>query len=128
VPIKYLSEEWAQAMQDAVSSDEQFAKIAEGVNLKVQQNVTGGPDGDVIYSLGIVNGRAFCELGELMEPDMTITQTYEVSVALAKGDLGLQEAFMGGKLKVEGNLALAMQYQEQLRGLESAVRAVEVEY
>lgn len=126
--VKYLSDEWAQQMESAVNSDEQFAKVASGVSLSVQQNVTGGPDGDVTYAMGIDDGKAFCRLGELEGADMTLTQTYETAVSIAKGDLNIQNAFMGGQLKVEGNLALAMQYQAQLQGLENAIRGVDVDY
>lgn len=126
--VKYLTAEWATAMEDAVNSNEAFQAAAGGVTLSVQQNVTGGPDGDVTYHMGIKDGKAFCALGALDGADMTINQTYETAVSIAKGELNLQNAFMQGQIQVTGNIAIAMQYQTQLASLEGAIRGVDVDY
>ncbi|MFN8105433.1 MAG: SCP2 sterol-binding domain-containing protein [Acidimicrobiia bacterium] len=126
--VKYLSDEWAAAMESAVNADASFQAAAGGVTLSVQQDVSGGPDGDVSYHMGIKDGKAFCAIGPLAGADMTISQTYETAVAIAKGELNLQNAFMQGQIQVAGNIALAMQYQTQLASLEGAVRGVEVDY
>lgn len=126
--VKYLSDEWANAMQSAVNADDGFQKVAGGVSLGVQQNVTGGPDGDVTYHMGIKDGAAFCAIGALDGADLTINQTYDTAVAIAKGELNLQNAFMQGQIQVTGNIAIAMQYQTQLASLEGAVKGVEVDY
>lgn len=126
--VKYLSDEWAAAMESAVNADTSFQSAAGGVTLSVQQDVSGGPDGDVSYHMGIKDGKAFCAMGPLDGADMTITQTYDTAVAIAKGELNLQNAFMQGQIQVAGNIALAMQYQTQLASLEGAVRGVEVDY
>ncbi|MBX7159316.1 MAG: SCP2 sterol-binding domain-containing protein [Acidimicrobiia bacterium] len=126
--VKYLTDEWAGAMESAVNADENFQSVAGGVSLSVQQNVSGGPDGDVTYHMGIKDGKAFCALGPLDGADLTINQTYETAVAIAKGELNLQNAFMQGQIQVTGNIAIAMQYQTQLASLEGAIRGVEVDY
>lgn len=126
--VKYLTAEWATAMEDAVNANEGFQAAASGVTLGVQQNVTGGPDGDVTYHMGIKDGKAYCAIGPLDSADMTINQTYETAVSIAKGELNLQNAFMQGQIQVTGNIAIAMQYQTQLASLETAIRGVEVDY
>lgn len=126
--VKFLSEEWAQAMAEAVNADSTFQSVADGVELTVQQEVSGAPDGDVKYFIGIKDGQAFAEIGEGEGADLTVSQDYDTAVAIAKGDLNLQNAFMQGKVRVTGNLAKAMQYQPQLQSLEGAIGGIEVEY
>ncbi len=126
--VKYLTDEWATAMADAVNADDNFQKVAGTISVAVQNKITDGPGGEVAYGMGIKEGKAFCELGEIDAADVTITQTHDIALKIAKGELNLQNAFMQGQIKVEGNLAAVMQYQPQLQSLESAVRAIDVDY
>lgn len=126
--VKFLSEEWATAIQDAVNNDENFKNVAGSISICVQQEITGCPDGDKTYHMGINDGEAFVELGVTDKADLTLKQSYATAVAIAKGELNLQSAFMGGQIQVQGNLALAMQYQPALQSLEGAISNVEVDY
>ncbi|MCE7884911.1 MAG: hypothetical protein DYH08_13835 [Actinobacteria bacterium ATB1] len=126
--VKFLTDEWAQAMAEAVNSDDNFKSVAGGISLCVQQDITGAPAGDTSYHMGIKDGEAFCAIGAAESPDLTVKQSYDVAVQIAKGELNLQNAFMQGQVQVQGNLAIAMQYQPQLQSLEGAISGVEVEY
>ena len=43
--VKFLTEEWASTMTDALNSSEDFKKAAAGQQVKLQQVVTEVPDG-----------------------------------------------------------------------------------
>ena len=62
------------------------------------------------------------------DPDATITNDYETAMAISKGELNTQMAFMTGKLKVSGNMAKLMMNQPMLTQFANAAAALDVEY
>ncbi len=126
--VEFLSAEWCKAVSDAVNSDANFKASAGSIQITIQQTVTGAPSGEVTYYIAIKDGQCTMELGAADNPDLGVTEDYATGVALSKGDLNLQSAFMQGKVRITGNLAVAMQYQPQLQALESALKTVEVDY
>jgi putative sterol carrier protein len=123
--VKYLSEDWAKMAQEALNSNESFKSAISSIQLIVQQNVTGAPEGDTSYFLKLDGGQAQMGIGETEGPDVTITQDYDTAVAISKGELNAQNAFMTGKLKVAGNMAKLMQNQGAFAGLESALKPLQ---
>ncbi|MGH9197096.1 MAG: SCP2 sterol-binding domain-containing protein, partial [Acidimicrobiia bacterium] len=67
-------------------------------------------------------------LGEVDNPDATIKQSYETAVAIERGRLGAQTAFMQGKLQVSGNLMKLMNLQTVFQTLPQAIGRLEREY
>ena len=102
---KFLSQEW----------HDETRKLAEGqperpgAYARMQYVVTGGPDGDVKYYWVLENGKLLeSSLGDLDDAEITLTQSYEDAVAIQKGDLDANAAFMQGRVKVTGNMAKLM--------------------
>lgn len=127
--VRFLSDEWAQAMTEALNSSEDFKKAATGQNAKLQQVVTDVPDkGEVKYYFKLEDGSAEVSLGELADAEATITQNYDTAVAINKQELNAQNAFMQGKLKISGNMMKLMQLQGVIGAMPKAVSGVEVDY
>ena len=126
--VKFLTEEWAQAMTDALNSSDEFKSAASGQQTKLQQVVTDAPDGEAKYYFVLDGGNAQVALGNIESPDATITQNYETAVAINKTELNAQQAFMQGKLKISGNMMKLMQLQGVFNAMPKAVSDVEVEY
>ena len=127
--VKYLSEEWASAVQDALNSSETFKSSAGSQSAKIQQVVTGAPDGEVKYWFKLDGGQASLGMGESPDPvDATITQDYDTAVKLAKNELTGTAAYMSGKLRVSGDLMKLMQLQGALGQLPTALADLDVEY
>merc|ERR1712156_1081042 len=57
--------------------------------------------------IDLKNGSGSTVRGEGEKPDVTITMKDEDFVAMAGGKLDGMQAFMGGKLKIAGNMMLA---------------------
>jgi putative sterol carrier protein len=128
VGVKFLSEEWARAVEDALNNNESFKKSAGSQTAKVQQVVTG-PDGENKYWFKMEGGNVQLGTGEMGESaDATITQDYDTAVALAKNELTGTAAYMSGKLKVSGDLMKLMQLQGTLAQLPQALKDLDVEY
>jgi len=102
---KWLSKEWF----------EEASKLAEGqperpgATASMQYVITGGPEGDIKYFMTIDNGHLVKqELGELPDPEVTLTMTYDDHMKVQKGELDANAAFMQGRVKVAGNMAKLM--------------------
>lgn len=127
--VKFLSEEWASTMTEALNSSDEFKKAATGQQVKLQQVVTDTPDGgEVKYYFTLDGGTADIGIGEATDAEATITQNYETAVAIVKQELNAQNAFMQGKLKVTGNMMKLMQLQGVFNAMPKAADDVEVEY
>jgi putative sterol carrier protein len=102
---KYLSQEWLDLQKDLA----QDFPERPGATARMQYKVTGGPDGDVSYYTVIENGKITeNQLGDDAQAEFTMTQTYADAVAMAKGELDANAAFMQGRVKVTGNMGKLM--------------------
>lgn len=126
--VKFLSEEWATEVTKLLQADEGVEKAAKGQNITIQQNISGAPDGDTGNYLRVTEGVPEVVVGQADEAQITVNQSYETTVAMDKGELNPQAAFMQGKVKVQGNLLKLMQLQGLLSAVFKAVRDLEREY
>ena len=127
--VKFLTEEWASTMTDALNSSEDFQSAASGQAVKLQQVVTDTPDGgEAKYYFTLDGGKAQVSLGEIPDAEATLTQSYETAVAITKQELNAQNAFMQGKLKISGNMMKLMQLQGVFNAMPKAAESVDVEY
>lgn len=125
--VKFLSEEWANQVTQALNNDEAFKKAAGSQSAKLQQ-VVNTPEGEERYYFKLDNGQAEVATGEIDGPDATITQDYDTAVALSKSELTATAAYMSGKLKVSGDLMKLMQLQGMFNTLPQAISGIDVEY
>jgi len=109
--VQFLSDDHMEAATAALNANDGFVNSIANINMGLQFHVNEAPSGDVDYHLSIADGSAAMALGELDGADVSITSDYETATALFKGDLNTQMAFMTGKIKVAGNLAVLMMHQ-----------------
>ncbi len=126
--VQFLSEEWAQEASRMLNEHSGFVSAVANVDLTLQFKVSDSPSGEVDYHFAIAGGNATVALGVAEGADVSVSSTYDTAVAISKGDLNTQAAFMTGKLKVSGNLAKLMMHQAALTSYASAVEPMEVDY
>ncbi len=125
---QFLSDEHMAAATEALNSNDDFVSSITNINMGIQFHVTEAPEGDVNYYLSVADGAAAMAGGEIDASDVSITSTHETAVALFKGDLNTQMAFMTGKIKVAGNMAVLMMNQGVINKWAATVAGVDVDY
>jgi putative sterol carrier protein len=112
---------------DRLAASAGLSGAITNVDLGLQFTVTRD-DGDISYYLSIADGRATMARGELAGADATITSSYETAVALSKGEINTQMAFVSGKIKVAGNMATLMMNQGVINEWTGALAGLEIDY
>ncbi len=87
---------------------------ASGLDIVIQHDLTGDGGGD--YYAAIKDGVCTVTEGTHDSPSMTLTMEAGDFVELTSGELDGMAAFMGGKLKITGDMSLAMKMQTLFRG------------
>ena len=125
--VKFLSDEWAQALKSELNESEDFRQAAAGHKATIQQIITG-TEGTTNYWITIGDGKIDLGVGDIEGEDATITQSYDSAAALARGELSPVTAFMTGKLKIAGNMGMILGLQVALAQLPAAMAKIDVEY
>jgi predicted lipid carrier protein YhbT len=102
---KWLSQEWLDAQVRLAKGQPE----RPGATARMQYMVTGAPDGDIAYYWVLEDGHLLeAKLGEVDEPEVTLTQSYDDAMAIQRGELDATAAFMQGRVRVTGNMAKLM--------------------
>jgi putative sterol carrier protein len=94
-----------EAMPDALNS-----QAAAGMNKTFQWNITGDEAG--VWAFRINNGVGELIPGGVEKPDVTITVSGKDWLAITEGKLDPTTAFMTGRVKIAGDMMLAMRLQQ----------------
>jgi putative sterol carrier protein len=86
---------------------------AGDMNAVIQFNLSGEGGGQWLVT--IANREAQAAQGTAANPTMTFSATAADYLAIINGQLNAMNAFMQGKVKVKGDMALAMKMQKLFR-------------
>ncbi len=87
---------------------DKVAKLA-GLTATYQFNLTGEGGGN--FNVKITDGTPAVQEGTIDSPNVTVTVSLEDFNQISEGKLNPTSAFMSGKLKVSGDMSLAMKLQ-----------------
>ncbi|MEQ8677953.1 MAG: SCP2 sterol-binding domain-containing protein [Aggregatilineales bacterium] len=85
------------------------ASKAQGVNATLQFDLSGDEGGQ--FYLTIDDGTITKVDGVATDPNMTLKASAEDYYAVATGKLNPMQAFMSGKIKIQGDMSMAMKMQ-----------------
>ncbi len=91
--------------EQAAANPEQAAK-AKGINAVIQVVLTG--DGGGEYIMELKDGELKTSKGKADSPNLTMTMAVPDWREINAGRLNPQMAFMSGKMKISGDMSLAM--------------------
>jgi hypothetical protein len=125
----FLSDEWFAAVEKLI--EEHGADAPAQVEIITNMTVTGTPFGDERkMHMGAKDGKGVLGIGHADEADVTLTTDYATALEVfASGDpaAGMQ-AFMAGKVKIQGDMAKLMAAQGAGSGgnaaLQEAIQSV----
>ena len=123
---RYLSDEWLTAADAALADDRGLEDATADVALSVQQVVTAGPDGDVTYHVTVDHGRVRIAGGTAEQPTVTFVQSWDTAVAIVRGELSAQGAFMSGLIRVRGDLPTLVEHGDAFGAFEDVLAGVRV--
>ena len=126
--IRFLSDEWATAVMDAANADPAFSDAVGAASARIQQHITMDGGEPAHYWTTIHDGKIELGVGDIENPDATITQSHETAVALARREANPVTAFMMGKIKVDGNMGLLMGLAGALGKLADVMSTLDVDY
>ncbi len=113
----FLSTEWMDA---AKAIREKYADQATKVTTSIRMNqvITDAPfgDGTVKTYMDTSSGDVVMELGELETPDLTVTTDYDTArkIFVEQDQAAGMQAFMTGKIKVQGDMMKMMAMQTSM--------------
>ena len=114
---QFLSESWIEAARDIrhrYSGDVPAIDVVVRINV-ITTKVPFG-DGSISAYIDTSNGRLEMELGSIEESDLTVTTDYETARKLfvEQEPTASMQAFMAGRIKVEGDITRLMVMQTSL--------------
>ena len=114
---QFLSESWIEAARDIrhrYSGDVPVIDVVVRINV-ITTKVPFG-DGSISAYIDTSNGSLEMELGSIEESDLTVTTDYETARKLfvEQDPTASLQAFMAGRIKVEGDITRLMVMQTSL--------------
>ena len=83
---------------------------AQGLDVAFQFDITG--EGGGSWNVGVKDGACQIREGSHEAPTVTLTMSCETWLAIVNRELNAMQAFMGGQLKVVGDIMLAQRIPE----------------
>jgi putative sterol carrier protein len=128
----FLSDEWFSAVEKLV--EEHGAEAPAQTAILINLTITDTPFGDERrMHMGAKDGKALWGTGQLDDADVTLTTDYATAkeVFIAGDPAAGMQAFMAGKVKIQGDMAKLMAAQGAGVGgnaaLQEAIQAVTAE-
>jgi putative sterol carrier protein len=122
--VRFLSDQWVAALDEAAAADDHVQKAASGMRLTIQQVVTRPGRDERRYSIEIDDGRVRLSPGRADDADVTITEDYDTAAALAQGVTTPQDAILAGRVRVRGDVGALLKGQEVLERVRASFEVV----
>lgn len=124
--VKFLSKEWADEFNTRAAAGN--TGPYRGKKATILNVVADAPDGEVRYAIKFDGEGASIIMGDVSDPEVTMSQAYEIGAAINRGELDGQKAFMQGKVKINGKMIKMMQLRGALSEVSNVLSTIDTEY
>lgn len=124
----FLSDEWITAARDIRHRHaDSVPAIEASIRINVITNKVPFGEGTIRAYIDTSSGTLDMELGELESPDLTITTDYDTarSLFVDQDPTASMQAFMSGRIKVEGDITRLMMMQTSIPQTDVSVQVAE---
>ncbi len=113
---EFLSPEWVAAAAAIRARYAEHVEMTIGVRINLEVTDTPLTDEPVLAHIDTTSGQFVFDLGHLADADTGVQTDYEVAKALVLGaePAALMQAFMAGRVRVNGDMTRLMLLQAQL--------------
>ena len=113
MPYKFLSDEWVEAARKIRGELDSPATAPQPVKMNLVITDVPFGEGAVDAHMDTTSGELELETGHLDAPDVTATLDYETAKAIMvdANPQAAMQAFMAGKIKLQGDMTKAMALQ-----------------
>jgi putative sterol carrier protein len=113
VPYKFLSDEWVEEARKIRAELDSAAAAPQPVKMNLVITEVPFGEGTVDAHMDTTSGELELETGHLDGPDVTATLDYETAKAMMvdANPQAAMQAFMAGKIKLQGDMTKAMALQ-----------------
>lgn len=115
----YLSDEWIEAMAEAVAASPEVAAAAQGLECVIVTEVE-----DRAWQLRADGSGVRVVAGSSEGADLVVRQDRATAVAVATGALNPGRAFLDGRIRISGSADVLVRCRELLGALEQATASV----
>jgi len=116
--MAFLSDNLFKQIGEGIAADPSLATKIKGVYCFV---ITAGPGGATKeWTIDLKSGSGSLTQGKGTKPDVTLTVSDADFVALSEGKANAQQLFMQGKIKMQGNMGLAMKLEQVIKSKKPA--------
>jgi putative sterol carrier protein len=113
VPYQFLSDEWIEAARKIREESSSSGPAPQPVKMNLVITDVPFGDGNVDAHMDSTDGDVKLDMGHLDGPDVTVTLDYDTAKSMmvdADPQAGMQ-AFMAGKIKLQGDMTKALALQ-----------------
>jgi len=123
---EYLSADWIARVDAAMKSDQELMQLCQHADLTLQQEVHGGPYGDVIFHLTLSSSGASIQSGPAARPDVVLRQTHATAVSVRSGEMNALDGVQTGAIVLSGEVASLTAHRQVLAQLEAAFTTADI--
>ena len=123
--VRFLSKEWAEEFNTRAAADNAAFRGKKATLMNV---IPDAPGGEVRYVIRFADDTATITIGDIADPEVTMSQSYETGAAINKGELDGQKAFMQGKVKLTGKMVKMMQLRGALTQISKVLASIDTDY